>query len=401
MKGYYDITSNSLPDPQVRLYQLRLNSIREHYHHNWEKLDPDGIYGPKTKQVVEAFQKYYGLTPVSGKLGPTTASKIVEIDSQGFLSDATANVNPTRGGVMPTELLQIQADEIVSYIASFIDDVSDRATKEACNLINQRNVNHGDVNRIIRSMIDRPNVATMRKEIETRVWDEINNTSRRNTNVGNYKGNKQTLDSLWKIQDAQRQVSLGRLSNQSRSIVNNALYKEVIDRSVRELDNVNIGKRISDALKTPKAGGNLLTAVSLVPLIRHAIELLWRACNHEPVKETIILFVKDIISFVVGILIGLIISAIVTAIGLTGGVAVVAVIVIGIVVSLIISIFFPNWEENAATALVNWIKNTADDIALTSELASGRTYCRPDYYSQTKSLVIENNPYYNPIPYIK
>lgn len=404
MNGFYDITSNSHPDPQVRLYQLRLNSIREHNHQNWEKLDPDGIYGPKTKKVVEAFQKCYGLTPVSGKLGPTTARKIVEIDSQSFLIDATSSPNPTKGGIIPTELFQIKAEEIVSYIASFVKDVSDAASKQVSNLNKKGGFKQGDIDRLVKSMINKPDVVAMRKEIEKKVWDDLNKKSHGNTNIGNYNKSKQALDSIREIQDAQRQVSLGKLSNQNKAAVNKAIYKEVLDRSVKELDNVNIGKRISDGLKSPKAGGTLLTVVSLVPLIKHTIELVWRACNHEPIKDTIILVVKDIISFVVGILIGVIIGAIVAAIGLTGGVAVVVVIVLGIVVGIIISIFFPNWEENAATALVNWIKNTADNIARASELASqynGPTYCKPDYYPRTKPLVIESNPYYNPMPYIK
>ena len=74
-------TSKAVCDPQVRLLQLRLNSIRDKYHQNWEKLNPDGIYGPRTKNVVIAFQKMRGITPASGILGPTTIKYIVEADT--------------------------------------------------------------------------------------------------------------------------------------------------------------------------------------------------------------------------------------------------------------------------------------------------------------------------------
>lgn len=90
MQTFYDITSELKPDPNVRLFQLRLNSIREKYHHSWEKLEPDGIYGPKTKAVVKEFQRVYKITPASGVLGPTTASYIVKYDQTPVLSIANA-----------------------------------------------------------------------------------------------------------------------------------------------------------------------------------------------------------------------------------------------------------------------------------------------------------------------
>ena len=86
MKEYYNVTSEAKCDPQVRLIQLRLNSIRDRYHYNWEKLNPDGIYGPKTKNVVLAFQKDRGITPASGILGPTTIKYIIEADTPKTLT---------------------------------------------------------------------------------------------------------------------------------------------------------------------------------------------------------------------------------------------------------------------------------------------------------------------------
>lgn len=404
MKDYYDLTSEFQADPQVRLYQLRLNSIRNRYHQNWDILDPDGIYGPKTKNVVAKFQECYGLTPVSGILGPTTAKKIVEIDSQGLIYHTTVSPNPGKGGILPTELFQIKAEEIVGSIASFLKDISDAATQETSNTVKLGNVKHGDVNRIINSMVNRPDVVAMRKEIEKKVWDDLVKKSHGNTNVVNYNKSKQALDTVKEIGDAKRMVSLGKTGKQFSAVVDNMLFKDVIDLSVKELDSANIGKRISEGLKSPKAGGAILTTLSLFPLAKHFIEFCWRAIHHEPVKETIVLVVKDIISFAVGILIGLIIGAIVGLIGLTGGVAVVAVIAVGIIVGVIISVLFPNWEGNVATTLVNWIKNTADDIARDSELASqynGLTYCQADYYPQAQRLKVGPNPYYNPISYIK
>lgn len=90
MKEYYDVSSGLMCEPEVRLMQLRLNSIRNKYHYNWELLEPDGLYGPKTKAVVMSFQKVRGITPASGILGPTTIKYIIDADSPKQLS---SNVN--------------------------------------------------------------------------------------------------------------------------------------------------------------------------------------------------------------------------------------------------------------------------------------------------------------------
>lgn len=73
-------------DSQVQLMQLRLNSIREKYHHNWEELKPDGIYGPKTKEVVIAFQKKYTIIPVSEELNSRIMRRIVEEDTPKLIA---------------------------------------------------------------------------------------------------------------------------------------------------------------------------------------------------------------------------------------------------------------------------------------------------------------------------
>lgn len=89
MNNYHNTTSSMKRDSQVQLMQLRLNSIREKYHYSWEKLDPDGIYGPKTKKVVLAFQKNRGISPASDRLDSKIMKLIVDADTPKILtSDA-------------------------------------------------------------------------------------------------------------------------------------------------------------------------------------------------------------------------------------------------------------------------------------------------------------------------
>lgn len=81
MNGNNSNQIGKICDPELRLYQLRLNSIREKYHYNWKSLDPDGIWGPITASAVEAFQKQYGI-PSNVGLNQATKKKIVSIDSE-------------------------------------------------------------------------------------------------------------------------------------------------------------------------------------------------------------------------------------------------------------------------------------------------------------------------------
>lgn len=78
MAQYYKPSLNSKSDPFIKDIQVKLNAIRLQYHGNWDYLVPDGIYGPKTGNVVKSFQILKNITPVSGELGPTTTNYIIQ-----------------------------------------------------------------------------------------------------------------------------------------------------------------------------------------------------------------------------------------------------------------------------------------------------------------------------------
>lgn len=68
------------PDSTVREVQSMLNAIRTNYHHSWDYLIVDGIYGKNTARVVKNFQVYRGvtsqMTPSGPILGDTTIKYI-------------------------------------------------------------------------------------------------------------------------------------------------------------------------------------------------------------------------------------------------------------------------------------------------------------------------------------
>ena len=78
MAQYYKPSINSKSDPFIKDIQVKLNAIRLQYHGNWDYLVPDGIYGPKTGNVVKSFQILKNITPASGELGPTTTNYIIQ-----------------------------------------------------------------------------------------------------------------------------------------------------------------------------------------------------------------------------------------------------------------------------------------------------------------------------------
>ncbi len=72
--------SKNKPDSTVREVQSMLNAIRTNYHHSWDYLSVDGIYGKKTATAVKKFQEYRGIsstmTPNGVILGDTTIDYI-------------------------------------------------------------------------------------------------------------------------------------------------------------------------------------------------------------------------------------------------------------------------------------------------------------------------------------
>lgn len=72
--------SKNKVDSTVSEVQTKLNAIRMNFHHSWDYLNVDGIYGKNTASVVKKFQEYRGIvssmTPTGPVLGDTTINYI-------------------------------------------------------------------------------------------------------------------------------------------------------------------------------------------------------------------------------------------------------------------------------------------------------------------------------------
>lgn len=76
---HYSPSVNPQFDPFVQEVQRKLNAVRVSTHGNWEHLNDDGKYGPKTSAAVKAFQVFKKITPASGILSNTTCQYLDEL----------------------------------------------------------------------------------------------------------------------------------------------------------------------------------------------------------------------------------------------------------------------------------------------------------------------------------
>ncbi len=110
---YLAPSNDNRRDPEVQEVQRMLNSIRVNFHHCWDYLSEDGIYGIKTANVVRQFQIYRGISsqmvdycPI---LGDTTIAAIREyyrkvpiITNASISSQPIQNKKPGIGDISKT-----------------------------------------------------------------------------------------------------------------------------------------------------------------------------------------------------------------------------------------------------------------------------------------------------------
>jgi len=62
---------------EIRMYQDKLNYIRNTYHYGWDYIKVDGIFGPRTRNAVKGFQATFTGKIGSGDLDASTQSLIM------------------------------------------------------------------------------------------------------------------------------------------------------------------------------------------------------------------------------------------------------------------------------------------------------------------------------------
>ncbi len=81
--------SKNKPDSTVREVQSMLNAIRTNYHHSWNYLSEDGIYGRDTANAVKKFQEYRGISYKMSSDGVILEDKTIKYIRQEYNSIPT------------------------------------------------------------------------------------------------------------------------------------------------------------------------------------------------------------------------------------------------------------------------------------------------------------------------
>lgn len=344
----------------VQDIQNKLNAIRCRVHGNWSYLQPDGLFGEKTKQAVKAFQSYRNITPISGDIGDTTLYYINEAYSHvPQIRKADSNIHqPYQSNQIDWKVI---AGDFVTRFANVLNDTSKDIESQIKSFKSQK-VTSQDVERLMRIFFNRPDVDAMRDKIEANVFTELKKTARGNTNVMHTSINSHSISTQRTIREAQRQVSKGVLNAQNRKAVEKNLAEQLLNKVVEELEGANFKNKITKAIRgkgIPKiTGSGILTTVMLLPIGWHFCVWVDAYINGKPnVSNAFNTFIADIISLIEGVLIGLAVGAVIAAIGLVGWVAVVVALVVSIIIGVILEIFFPSHSEWLAEKIITSTKN--------------------------------------------
>lgn len=103
---------------EVRTIQYYLNFIA-FFNDALQSVDVDGIFGPKTRDAVIAFQRYYGLTP-DGIVGRDTWNRM-QIVYQGILNDLPSEYRSYSSLLYPGYVLSVgSTGKVVEQIQTFL-----------------------------------------------------------------------------------------------------------------------------------------------------------------------------------------------------------------------------------------------------------------------------------------
>lgn len=363
---YFKASNYPKYNSTIQTLQIKLNVIKRNIHGNWVQLETDGLFGSKTKEAVKNFQIYRGITPASGEIGETTIKYINEAYNHIFISKECHNHFNTTVNSSITNIWDIST-QFTGKISETLKSISDNAIKQIKHYKSQK-VTGNEIELLMRSIFQRPDIENMRNLIKKNVYEYFEKIAKSNTNVINYKKNKQTYRKLEQIKNAQKQLSKG-FNAQTLSNIEKKVAQELLEKIISELNSVNFSNKITNTLEKYKInhikGGGVLTLLSLTPTIYHSFILIEAMYTGKPTFEPLKVLVADIISLIEGVLIGTIVATIVMAVGVTGGVAVLVVLVISIIVGFLIGLFFPDYSKWLAEKMIITTKEICNKITPT------------------------------------
>ena len=97
-----------------------LNAIRNNFHHNWEPVAEDGIYGPKSARAVRGFQQYRGISSQNTPNGPVLGDTTIR-----YLKESYSNVPQLRAW-SPTVVTPHKSESfnLMTFTSAIMDCIS-------------------------------------------------------------------------------------------------------------------------------------------------------------------------------------------------------------------------------------------------------------------------------------
>lgn len=362
----YVANRNAKHDPLIEKVQRFLNYLRGRYHCNWPSLVVDGLYGNMTADAVKGFQ-YWKLSRGNGILDIKTYEQI----EKSIMISPSKTIADSQGNRSLYDSVDYIAKDIIKPIAEILDTCFG-SIDEQLNQLKTKEISSRDLKILARNIFENPNLQSIEKRINREVYDYYKKLAKSNTDIANYRRNKQTNFRLWQISMAQREISNG-FSIQTKNMINKRVLNELLDKAIAELDSANFTKKIEQKINSaiPQIGhnvtvkipvGKVIKGLLFLPLVIHVIELVKRMKTGESTDDMIKTVIADLIALLEEVVLGVIIAFVVSICGLFGGVAVVVGAIIAIILGVIMMIFFPDYHNVVASKIYSYIDSTFSAI---------------------------------------
>lgn len=358
----------------VRDIQSKLNAIRVRVNGNWPSLEEDGKFGPKTEEAVKAFQRYRKIT-VSGEVGDTTLYYIYETyrKNMTYISakHSYISANPPYKysyiterksyiSAKPSESFWDIAINIVDALAGIVKGGSERVAEEIkrCKGIKEGKIPVSELRRLGKFLIDdeliKASIEKLEGGLEKKLYKEIEKEAK--TTLENKRHVSYEDRAMHRL--AKQELELKKKNMQSASFKKN--YSKAVDTVLNEfikrLESLDVARLIDNKIKSliPKgckvkvSGGGILTALTLMPLAAHFIELVYNSLRDKSMNmECVRKVINDIIQVIIGGVISFIVGTLLASAGVPALLTIIVVAVSGLVFGCVCNVFWPNWDERA------------------------------------------------------
>lgn len=96
-----------------------LNAIRINFHHNWEPVAEDGIYGPKSARAIRGFQQYRGISSQSTPNGPVLGDTTIR-----YLKESYNDVPQLRAWTPAVTPHKSESFNLMTFTSGIMDCIS-------------------------------------------------------------------------------------------------------------------------------------------------------------------------------------------------------------------------------------------------------------------------------------